>query len=74
MRGIFRDPFRGFNAYDRCAIAYLVAFVFLIIGYVLNIIKVLAFLPPSFAEATPLYILRVISIFAAPLGGVLGWF
>jgi len=49
-------------------------FVFLLfIGYVHNIIDVVYF-ALSNSPVTVLMLLRIIGIFAMPLGGILGWF
>lgn len=70
----YRNPFNGWDAVDLIFLGYVVAVVLLLIGYFLNIIKVIAFMPASFSDIDPVYALRVISIFAAPVGGVIGWF
>lgn len=74
MKNIFKNPFSGFDAFDSMLILWLGAIALLATGYALNILKVIALMPASFSDIDPIYALRVISIFAAPLGGVIGWF
>jgi len=45
-----------------------------LLGWVLNIVQVLSHIPAQLNEATTLYILRIVGIFAVPLGSVLGFF
>jgi hypothetical protein len=54
--------------------AYLIPFAIvlaLVVGWVMNIITLV---DADFANITGLLVLRVIGIFIAPLGGVLGYF
>lgn len=53
-------------------IGYALVIVALVIGWVMNIIKLLG--SPEVVQWTVLEVLRVVGIFVAPLGGVLGWF
>ena len=50
--------------------------ILLAIGWVMNLIAVIAFAASgaAMAEVTFMIVLRVIAIFVFPLGGVLGWF
>ena len=43
--------------------------VFLGIGWIINLVKVIA----SISTMTNMEILRIVGLFAAPLGGILGW-
>jgi len=45
-----------------------------ILGWLINLVQVLSHIPAQLNEAAPLYILRVVGIFAAPLGSILGFF
>lgn len=45
-----------------------------ILGWLINLVQVLSHIPAHINEAAPLYILRIVGIFAAPLGSILGFF
>lgn len=52
-------------------LAYFAGVVALVIGWVMNIVALVG--GPELAQWTTLEVLRVVGIFIAPLGGVLGW-
>jgi hypothetical protein len=45
-----------------------------IIGWGLNIGHIISEMPSTFAQATPFWVLRIVGVFVAPLGALLGWF
>ncbi len=53
---------------------YLVLVVLGIIGWVMNIVKLLDMLDQEVTTVTMLFILRCIGIVVAPFGAILGWF
>ena len=50
-------------------LVYVIALVFGFIGWIINLVKVIA----SISTMTNMEILRIVGLFAAPLGGILGW-
>lgn len=54
-------------------VAWLLVILALVVGYVHNIIDVVH-LALSNSPVTVLMLMRVVGIFAMPLGGILGWF
>ena len=57
-------------------IGYLCIVFGFLVGWVMNIITLIHWVSAhaTLAEVTPMVALRVVGIFAAPLGGILGWF
>jgi hypothetical protein len=53
------------------ALTYFAAVIGLVIGWIMNIVALVG--GPELAQWTTLEVLRVVGIFVAPLGGVLGW-
>jgi hypothetical protein len=54
-------------------IAWMVFVVILMVGWVINIIKLLTMVSAG-AEITTLFIVRLVGVPLAPLGAVMGWF
>lgn len=44
-----------------------------VIGWIANIYQVFANMPATFGEMTPLFAIKALCIFFAPIGSVLGW-
>lgn len=57
----------------RSFIALVIIWILFIVGWVANIIQVISSIPATFGEMTPMFAIKCISIFIAPLGSVLGW-
>jgi hypothetical protein len=53
------------------ALTYFAVVIGLVIGWIMNIVALVG--GPELAQWTTLEVLRVVGIFVAPLGGVLGW-
>lgn len=68
---------RGFTLFEGLGaltgLAWLVVWVLAGIGWIWNIVKISHTMPGDFAHATPLWVCRVVGVFAAPLGAILGF-
>ena len=60
---------KGFTLLE---VSFTLAWVVGIIGWVMNIVELVN--APALAQWGAMEVLRVVGIFVAPLGGVLGWF
>ena len=43
------------------------------IGWIANIVQVFQQMPAAFGDATPMWIAKIVCIFIAPVGSILGW-
>lgn len=66
MKNMFR-PQRGFVG------VMLLVWAAFVIGWILNIYQVFKTMPATFADMAPFYVAKVVCIFIAPVGSVLGW-
>ena len=70
-RSTFKSSFSG----DGICLGMLMLLQILgILGWLINLVQVLSHIPANLNSAAPLYILRIVGIFAAPLGSILGFF
>lgn len=60
------------NTYNTIVYGYFIAAITLAIGWIMNIVELIN--APEVAQWGSMEVLRVVGIFVAPLGGVLGWF
>lgn len=44
-----------------------------LLGWIFNIVQVFQQMPAVFSDATPMWIAKIVCIFIAPVGAVLGW-
>lgn len=50
-----------------------VVFLFFFVGWIMNIIQSAMMLPDKLGDMAPMLIFKIVGIFVAPLGGILGW-
>lgn len=62
---------KGFTLAEMFFIGYTIIFIVALVGWVMNIVAVVH---SSFETISGLLVARIIGIFAAPLGAVLGYF
>jgi hypothetical protein len=43
------------------------------IGWVLNIVQIFSTMPAKFGDATPMFVAKIVCVFIAPVGSVLGY-
>lgn len=55
------------------AIASILLWITMVIGWIINIIKIIG-IATTDPTPTTMFILRIVGIFLPPLGGVVGWF
>jgi hypothetical protein len=54
-------------------LGFLIFWLVAIAGWIMNIIQVGYGLPSTIGEMTPMLIFKIVGIFVAPLGSILGW-
>jgi len=64
---------KNIDWFGRFFIAFVLAIILGCIGWVMNIISLVTF-EGTVSEFTMIEIIRVVGIFLAPLGAVMGWF
>lgn len=47
--------------------------LFFVVGWIANIVQIFMQMPATLGEATPFWIAKIVCIFVAPVGGILGW-
>lgn len=52
---------------------WLIVWILFAIGWLANIFQVFSGIPATFGEATPMWLVKLVCIFFAPAGSVLGW-
>jgi hypothetical protein len=45
----------------------------MIAGWVMNIVQIVMAFPVAWSAIGPMFVLKVVGVFAGPLGAVLGW-
>lgn len=57
----------------KIGLGFIAVWGFFLIGWIANIAQVFIHMPATFAAMTPMFIAKVVCIFAAPVGSILGW-